>query len=587
MNKFSIFNLQFSKILSRRKNSGAAMLIVVVFFLFIMLAVITALVSPSVREFRSASTVLNSKKSYFLSESGVEDAYFRLKSSIPIGSSASITLDGNTVNTTITASAPDEKTIIASGNVSFRYRKSELVVNTGVGVSFNYGIHSGTGGFIMGNNSEVNGSVYANGSITGSGAITGTATSANGATVSSDQGNGSGTPAYDVSFGNANGTQDFAQSFQVSASGVVNKVDLYLKKISTPSNLTMRIVNNSGSSPGTTTLASGTLSASLVSTTYGFVSVPFSSNPELSAGTTYWIVIDGATNSSRYYIMGANDGGYAGGSSKIGQYSGSWNTNTPSSLDGFFSLYLGGATGLLSGITVGSGGVGNAYAHTINNSSIAGTAYCQEGSGNNKTCNTSLADPTPIAMPISDQNILDFKSEAEAGGTTSGNYVLEDDSATLGPRKITGNMTIDNNAVLTISGTIWVEGNLVVRNNSEIRLSSSYGTSDGLIVVDGIVDINNNAVFSGSGSSGSYIMVLTTSSSASAITLENNGGAVILYAGSGTINLSNNAGAKALSGKYINLNNNVVINYESGLADTNFVNSPSGSWSVKSWKETE
>jgi hypothetical protein len=564
-------------------QSGAAMLISVVFFLFISLAISFGLVSPSVRQFKIATDLMRSDQSYFLAESGVEDAYYRLKNGMTVGASETIALDGNSVETTISDSGYNEKTISSLGDVSDRERKNELVLSTGVGVAFSYGVQAGTGGFTMANNSVVNGSVYSNGNITGSGSITGTALSANSAAAYADQTNDTGTPT-DVTFGNANGTQDFAQSFQLSTTAAVNKVDLYLKKVSTPGNLTVRIVTNSGSSPSTTTLASGTLSASLVSTTYGWVSVPFSSNPELTAGTTYWIVIDGATNATRYYNIGANSNGYSSGVGKTGQYSGTWNAS--SGLDGFFKLYLGGLTGLIDGITVGTAGVGNAYAHTINSSTVAGTKYCQ-ATNNSPACNTSLADPSQVAMPISDQNILDWKAEAEAGGTYSGSYTVNGTSNSLGPQKITGNLTVTNNGAFTVNGTIWVQGNVDISNNGNVSLSSSYGTSEGVMIVDGTVTIGNNAVFSGSGSAGSYLMVLSTSTSTSAINLSNNGGAVILYAANGTVNLANNAGAKSLNGKYINLNNNAVVIYDSGLANANFVNGPSGGWNISSWEEVE
>lgn len=570
-----------------QKNKGAAMIIVVFFFMFISLTILVGIVTPVVREFKIASENFYSKQSYFTAESGIEDVFYRLKNNMEVGVSETLIIDNSSTTTTITDISSDQKEIVSLGDINSIQRKVNMTISTGVGVSFSYGVQSGTGGFIMDNNSVVNGSVYSNGSITGSGHITGTALSANSAAIDSDQSNGSGVPDYNVSFGNTNETQDFAQSFQISTTGPVNKVDLYLKKVSTPGNLIVRIVSNSGSSPSTTTLASGTLSASLISTNYGWVSVPFSTNPELTSGVTYWIVIDGSTNASRYYIIGANDNGYASGSSKIGQYSGSWNNNSPLTLDGFLNLYLGGLTGLIDGITVGTDGVGNTYAHTVNNSTIADTNYCQVGSGNNKSCNTSLSDPVQIPMPISDQNILDWKTEAEAGGTYSGDYLVYDSSSSLGPRKVTGNLTIDNNANLTVNGIIWVQGNVNINNNSTVSLSSNYGTSEGVMIVDGTVTIGNNSIFNGSGSPGSYLMVLSTSTSASAITLSNNGGAVILYAVNGTVNLANNAEAKALNGKYIHLNNNVVIIYDSGLVNSNFVGGPSGSWNIAGWKESE
>lgn len=573
----------------RRKvnnQSGAAMLIVVVFFLFISLSIIAGLVGPTVREFKNANNLLQSHQSFFLSESVVEDSYFRLKTSKTIGSTNIISLGSGSATATIANSGYGQKIVSSLGDVNSRQRKNELVLSTGVGVYFNYGVQSGTGGFTMSNGSVVNGSVYSNGNITGSGSITGTAISANSVALAADQINGSGVPTYDITFGNANGTQDFAQSFQVSTTLPISKVDLYLKKVSTPGNLTVRIVSNSSGSPSTTTLASGTLSASLVSTAYGWVSVPFSSNPELTAGTTYWIVIDGVTSATKYYLIGANSNGYGNGIGKIGAYAGTWNNTTPSGLDGFFKLYLGGLTGLISGINIGSAGVGNAYAHTVNNSTIVGTNYCQTGSGNNKACNTSLADPSQVAMPISDQNILDWKAEAEAGGIYSGNYTAGANSS-LGPKKITGNLNITNGAHLTVTGTLWVQGNINIDNNATVDLSPSYASSEGVIVTDGIATIGNNSVFSGSGSTGSYLMILSTSTSTSAITLSNNGGAVILYASNGTVNLANNSSAKSLNGKSINLNNNATVIYDIGLVNANFVNGPSGGWGISSWKEVQ
>jgi hypothetical protein len=138
-----------------------------------------------------------------------------------------------------------------------------------------------------------------------------------------------------------------------------------------------------------------------------------------------------------------------------------------------------------------------------------------------------------------------------------------------------------------MDGAIWVTGNLVVDNNANIKLASSFGSSDGVIIVDGTITISNNADFDGSGVADSYVLAISTSTSSSAITLGNNAGAVILYAAYGTINVSNNATAKGLNGYYIALGNNATITYETGLANSNFITGPSGSYNISSWKETE
>ncbi len=570
-----------------KNQKGSAMLIAVFFFMFISLAIVLTIVSPAARDLRVASTRYNSQQSYFLAESGVEDAYYRIKNSRQISTTENLVLGSSTTTTTIADINSSQKTIAAMGDTGSYQRNVTMSISTGVGVSFSYGVQVGKGGFTMSNGSRIVGSIYSNGSITGSGSISGSATSANSASLTSDQSNGTGTPTYDITFGNANATQDFAQSFQVSTTEVVNKVQLYVKKVGSPSNLTVRIVTNSSGSPTTVNKTSGTLSASLVSTSYGWVDVPFSTTPQLDAGTTYWIVIDAATSAANYYKIGANNDGYANGSSKIGQYSGTWGLNSNYTADAYFNLYIGGVMGLISGVTIGTGTSGNAYAHTVNSSTIRGTNYCQTGTSNNKACNTTLADPVEVAMPISDQNILDWKDAAAAGGTTTGNYSLNSSNATLGPRKITGNLTVSNNSTLTVSGTLWVQGNLSVSNNATARLATGYGASEGVIIVDGTVSLGNNASFAGSGTSGSYIMVLSTSNSTSAITVGNNAGAVILYAQNGTVNISNNASAKSVSGYMINLGNNSTITYDSGLTNANFSSGPSGSYDITTWQETQ
>jgi len=411
-----------------RRNRGQAMLISTIFFLFLSLAIIAGLVSPSIREFKISNDLMKSRQSFFLSESVIEDSYFRLKVGKAIGSTNTITLGDDSATATITDSGYNEKTVSSTGDVSLRQRKNEIVLSPGTGASFSYGVQVGLGGITMENNSKINGSVYSNGLITGS-----------------------GTP---------------------------------------------------------------------------------------SAG-----VITGAAISAT--------------------------TET--------------VNGLIDGVRVGTNGVGNAKANTINNTTIAGTKYCQS-TNNSPACNTTLPDPVPIAMPISDQNILDWKAEAEAGGVHDGDYIISSGSPTLGPIKITGDLSISQ-ANVTVTGNIWVQKNVKIENNVNVNLSPSYGASEGVLVTDGTVDIKNNAIFSGSGTEGSYLMVLSTSTSSLAITLGNNAGAVILYAGNGTVNLANNAGASSLNGKSIYLNNGATITYDSGLINSNFVNGPSGGWSITSWKE--
>ncbi len=249
---------------------------------------------------------------------------------------------------------------------------------------------------------------------------------------------------------------------------------------------------------------------------------------------------------------------------------------------------------LINKVTVGTGIIGDAWAQSVTGSTIRGALYCQTGSGNNKSCDTSRANPVAEAFPITDENIITWEDEALSGGTI-GTQTIDGISTTLGPSKINGNLTVTNGAVLTVTGTLWVTGNIILDNNVIMKLPLNYGSASAVVLTNGRVTISNNATFEGSGEEGSRIMILTTSDcptssacgSNPAISVANNAGTVILNAQNGTISFSNNAGAKAATAKTISLQNNAVITYDSGLINTNFASGPGGGWDIRSWKEIE
>ncbi len=578
----------------QNKQAGAAMMISVIFFLFASLAIVLGLALPLAREFQSSSTLATSKQSYFTAESGVEDIIYRLKHSKQTSSTETLVLGTSSATTTLTDLGGGQKEIQTLGAVSTYSRRVDVKVTAGTGASFNYGVQVGTGGLSI-PDGKVIGNVYSNGPITassnGDNSISGTAISANSPALTADQTNGSGTPANNVTFGNATATQDIAQSFQISIDGSpLNKVQLYIKKTGSPANATVKIVSDSSGSPSTTVLASGTLSAASVATSYGWIDIAMTTNPVLVTGTTYWLVVDAATSSSNYYIIGASSGGYANGLGKIGQQGGTWNNTTPSGLDYYFSVYLGGINGSIIGSDVNNklpvGTVsGTAQAHTVNYVSATGNIYCVSGTGNNKSC-SSQSDPTYTSFPISDANIQSWEDEATAGGIINGNYSVSSPGSSIGPKKIVGNLTVSSNTTLTVTGTLWVTGNLDL-TPGHLNLASSYGTNDGVIVVDGTISISSGGSANGSGTAGSYFLMITNSSSASAASITGNAGAVIIYAPNGTVTLGGGSHVKEVTAYKMVLGGNSDITYESGLANLNFSSGPSGSYSVTSWKETQ
>lgn len=569
-----------------KTNGGAAMMILVMFFVFISLTILIGIVTPVVREFKIASDNFKSKQSYFLAESGIEDVAYRMKNGFPFESNNDLFLGTSSTTTTVTDLGSGRKQISSLADTDSHQRKVDVDLTTTTGVSFNYGIQVGRGGFELDGTGTVNGNIYANGPIVGDSQsiITGTAISADSPTLDADQSNGSGNPQNSINLGRYSGTQDVAQSFKVSESSPLNEIQFYIKRTSlSPANATVKILTGDENNPGSTVLAQGTLNSSYVSTNYGWVDVSFTTNPMLNADTIYWWVIDASNNSSRYYQIGASNGGYANGVAKTGTFNSSWTLTNPANLDFYFRIYLGGFYGSINGVGTVSG---TAQAREVNNTNASGIIYCQYGSGNNKPC-TSQPDPTYINLPISEGNITSWEEDALIGNTYVGNYSVGSSGGSLGPKKIQGDLSVSSHGVLTLTGTVWVTGNLSITGNGEIKLDSSYGTNDGVIIVDGTINIGGGGFATGSGADKSYIMLLSKSYSTSAISITGGAGAVIAYAPNGTITLSGGASLNEATGYRVVVNPNTSISYQSGLTNNKFTSGPSGSWSIDSWEEVE
>ncbi len=231
---------------------------------------------------------------------------------------------------------------------------------------------------------------------------------------------------------------------------------------------------------------------------------------------------------------------------------------------------------------------GNAHVNTISNSYIYGNAYY------NSISNTTVlgkshpgsSPPNPIDLPLANTKIEQWKSWAEDGGTYTGDYLIDglSDSRTLGPYKINGNLTVTNSSTLTLTGVLYVTGNITFSNLSKIKIDPSFGSKSGIIISDGKITTGNNVVISGSGHTNSYIMILSTSGVDPAINVSNNSASAVYYANRGYIDVANNARIKSLTGRGIRLKNGAVVEYDTGLANSNFSAGPGGSWSLKEWQ---
>ncbi len=168
------------------REAGQAVLTTVLFLLFVSTALLFSFASIALKETSASRLDILGKQSYFLAEAGVEDLVWRIGHGRQYLPSQTVTLGGTSVVVTVNTLGTT-RTVEATGNISSAVRKARIVLTTGTGVSFVYGVQVGDLGLEMGNNSSIVGNVYSNGDIRGGGAanstITGTAVSAGNHTI--------------------------------------------------------------------------------------------------------------------------------------------------------------------------------------------------------------------------------------------------------------------------------------------------------------------------------------------------------------------------------------------------------------------
>lgn len=488
-------------------------------------------------------------------------------------------VDGNTKRISATASVPNATDPIATKTVS-----ATVNINTSV-VSFQYAIQLGEGGVVMGNQSRIEGNLFANGDVTGSGTITGDVTVAVGIDPISNQESTAQNTGYNL--GDLVTRVNVAQQFTPSVTASLAGLRLNLKKIGNPGDVVIKVVTDNSNKPSTTVLASGVIPASLITSSYGFVEVTLDSTPSLVSGQKYWVIAIEPVNASNYIVWGLDSsGGYSRG---IAKYSSNWNLPSPtwSTITGDlgFKLFVSVTSTRISGVTVN----GNAWADILSSCTIGGNALYQTSSscsvGGTSYPGTTPATPTPF--PISDAQIAEWETIAAAGGTTAGPYSVSG-TKTLGPQKIDGDLTVTNGSALILSGPVWVNGNVTFATNATLTVSPTIGSNGAIIIADatgntatkGTVSLSTNVNVSGNGSANSFPMIISTNTGSSAMYLGNNADGVILYAPYGTAAIGNGAVVNQITAKQLDLANNSTITYVSGLQSASFSNGPGGSWAV-------
>ena len=589
----------------KNSESGVAMMIALMFFVAISVLIIFGLTGPTAREYRIASNAMTSRQSYFVAESGVEDVYYRVKNAKAVLSPEALSIGGATTLTTINTSGgiTDIKSV---GSKSSLQRSVDLKVDTASTVSFYYGAESGVGGLNMsgGSSTHVNGAVFANGPITGdySTYISSNAVSATSDPLSVDQSNGIDTPSNDINFGDATSSEDIAESFILGGVNPLNKVSFYVKKTGVPADATVSILNDAGGVPGSIVYAKGTMIASSVTNTYGWVDVTVSPNAIISNIKTYWLVINVPSHSvSDFYTIGASGNTYSNGIPFLGQYPSSWHATTPASLDYFFKIYTGGFIGSIHGnsgtfmspVNIGTSGVYDARAHSVTYTNATGNIYCSTGTGNNKAC-TSAPDVPVRNYTVDDTLITTWQNDAAAGIVSTGDFSVGPSGGFIsGAKEINGNVTIAN-GTLTIGGTLWIRGNLTIMTSGHIKLSSTYGAHSGVVIVDGTINVNSGGTIMGSSGvtpgSTSYLMLVGLNSTSSAATVT--GGTnynAIYYIPNGTLNVSSTTIQQASAYK-IQLGAGGAVSYNANLGSIDFLSggtTTTATYNINSWQEAQ
>jgi hypothetical protein len=253
---------------------------------------------------------------------------------------------------------------------------------------------------------------------------------------------------------------------------------------------------------------------------------------------------------------------------------------------------------------------GSAWAHTIDDSIIDKDAYYQTITGTivGGDSYPGSPDQSATALPITDEQIEEWKEDAEAGGVilstdprcSSGTYIINTDT-TLSPIKIECNVTVDKTSTdLYLQGSVWIVGNLLTKSSPNIRVDAAASGRSIAIIVDNPsnrttsskITFENSSAFYGNGAN-SYILAISQNNSSesggseTAINAKNSlTGQVLLYAGHGKALVENSASLKELTAHRIHLQNSAQVEYESGLANLLFTSGPGGGFTITSWEET-
>lgn len=138
---------------------------------------------------------------------------------------------------------------------------------------------------------------------------------------------------------------------------------------------------------------------------------------------------------------------------------------------------------------VHSGGNINCYS----NSYISGDGFAV-GTIDPLTCPRGQVKTGVSLIPLPDFDKNYWITQAESGGIINGDVAYNTTGNYLGPKRINGNLILNANASLIITGPIYVTGRVELNSNSKIKIDDSFDTDGTVILAEDKISVNSNAL---------------------------------------------------------------------------------------------
>ncbi|OGZ45730.1 MAG: hypothetical protein A3C84_04430 [Candidatus Ryanbacteria bacterium RIFCSPHIGHO2_02_FULL_48_12] len=546
--------MYFVRIQRQSLNHGQAALTVVIFFLFISLTMMFGFAALAVENEIKVRGDVQAKESYFLAEAGIEDVGYRIIQNMAYDTSETISLvsGGPSATSNVSDVGLTEKSIVSTGDVSSAFRKVSLNLRPGAGTSLNYGAQSGYLGIVHQDTPVINGSIFSNGSVVR--AAVSNRITINGdlhvasSTLDASQQNladvlktaqptpSPGTlPPYTFNVRRFAGHQDMAQSFMVNRTGVIRKVEIYMRKVGTPSSFDLTLVEDVSNGVGSSkpdnngALFDASFTHTAVSTNFDWVEFDIGrgQNP-VYPGRKYWLILStpSSTDTSNYYIVGGGGPAtYTASSSAEMLFTADWSSGSavwspyndtgdvsgslPRPGDEAFKVFFGDVE--FAGTDFYTGDIHSTINHVITTGDTVGykikgsivgndatdEAYYEVDGGSNTWGSTqknppsgtpTTVHPTPLPAPISLTKIDELITEVEASATCNN---IPASFATQRANCIAGDDVDFNNANVTLTGPVVFPADLTIRGSTTFTMHDP-GTG-GNIYVKGDLDIGTAA----------------------------------------------------------------------------------------------